>query len=107
MTFAPWPTARFVIELPDAALIWSSRITFAPFARHCCAWDFCFCGSLSALRTCAAMPAFRKAAFRYGASNNVYRVDDFVSGSRAQTLIPALAFDGAFVRADAAAATAP
>jgi len=40
-----------VIAVPEAAFNWSSRITFAPFARHCCACDFCFCGSFSAFNT--------------------------------------------------------
>src|ERR671922_240479 len=40
MTFAPWPTARLVIEAPDAGSSWSSRITFAPCARHCWVDDF-------------------------------------------------------------------
>src|SRR5881392_2602083 len=107
MTFACWLTARFVIALPEAALSWSSRITFAPLARHCCACDFCFCASPSAFRTCAETPAFLNAAFRYGASNSVYRVDDFVSGSSAQALIEAVLADLWVSRADAAAATSP
>src|SRR5204862_408477 len=75
--------------------------------RHCCACDFCFCASPSAFRTCAETPAFLNAAFRYGASNSVYRVDDFVSGSSAQALIEAVLADLWVSRADAAAATSP
>jgi hypothetical protein len=64
-------TARFVIALPDAAFSWSSRITFAPLARHCWACDFCFCESPSAFRTCASTFACLKACVRYGASESV------------------------------------
>src|SRR5919109_2607438 len=103
MTFAPRETARFVIAMPDAGVSWSSRITFAPCARHCSACERCFCGSAWAFRTDAETPAFLKAAFRYGASNSVYRVDDLVSGSSAQAWIDALPALRASTRADAAA----
>src|SRR5215813_12243313 len=62
-------------------------MTFAPFARHCCACDFCFWASPSAFRTCAGTPACLNACVRYGASKSVYRVDDFVSGSSTQAWI--------------------
>src|SRR5262249_3817845 len=82
-------------------------MTFAPCARPRCAWFFCCCGSACAFTTVAAAPAFLKAAFRYGASNSVYRVDETVSGSSAHTLIDAACFVDELVRADAAAAISP
>src|SRR3954453_24161125 len=84
MTFAPRPTARFVIAAPEPSSSEQIRMTLAPCARHCSACDFIFCGSLWAFRTCAEMPADLNAFLRYGASNRVHRVDVTVSGSRAQ-----------------------
>src|SRR4029450_1584255 len=85
MTSAPTRTARVVIAMPEAGVSWSSRMTLAPWARHCSACDRCFCASPSAFRTDAPTPALLNAAFRYGASKSVYRVDDFVSGNKAHT----------------------
>src|SRR5215212_58296 len=108
MTFAPRPTARLVIEMPEAGVSWSSRMTFAPCARHCSACDRCFCGSARALRTFAATPALLNAAFRYGASKSVYRVEDFVSGNSAHTWIDAADFAfGPLPRAEAPPAIKP
>jgi hypothetical protein len=59
------------MAVPEAAFSWSSRITFAPLARHCCACDFCFCESPSAFRTWALTFAFWNASLRYGASKSV------------------------------------
>src|SRR5512146_831128 len=59
--------------------------TFAPAARHACAWAFCFSGSLSALLIDADTPAALNAFLKPGASNCCQRTDDFVSGSRTQT----------------------
>src|SRR5919204_338271 len=94
------PSARFVIAAPEAGSSWSSRITFAPCVRHCSACDLCFWGSAWAFSTVAETPALRNAAFRYGASKSVYRVDDFVSGSSAHAWI-------AVLRPEAAAASSP
>src|SRR3954471_5905783 len=107
MTLSPPETARSLIDLPEAGSSWSSRITLAPCARHCCACDFCFCGSLCAFSTNEGIFAFLNAAFRYGASKSVYRVDDTVSGKSTHALIDAACFAGELVRADAAAAISP
>jgi hypothetical protein len=64
-------------------------MTFAPFARQPSACDFWRAALACALTTCAGIFAALNALVRYGASKSVYRVDDFVSGSRAHTLMPA------------------
>src|SRR4029453_14555960 len=108
MTFAPRLTARLVIAMPEAGVSWSSRMTLAPWARPSAACARCFCGALSPFRTDAPTPALLNAAFRYGASKSVYRVDDFVSGNKAHTWTDAACVRaGPVDRADAPAARTP
>src|SRR3954464_8688 len=101
MTFAPWPTAVFVMAAPDAGSRASITMTVAPEARHASACAFIFCASPWALLIDAETPAARRSFVRYGRSKSSYRADDLVSGSRTQAWVAAFFA----VRALAAATT--
>src|SRR5437899_411951 len=60
---------------------------FAPRDRHESACDTIFCGSFNAFVIEAVRWAFFRALAQSGASNCTQRTDDFVSGSRTQTLM--------------------
>src|SRR3954454_920244 len=86
----PFLAAVLSIAAAEPESIGAMIRTFAPSAMHWSACVFCFCGSPCAFTTRAPTPAALNAFCRAGRSNCSQRTDVFVSGIRAQMVMPAL-----------------